>query len=78
MKFRYIWDPAALFVFYRLPRHSVTLVDRAVIHFAERGEGQLEWDPPYHRLRAGLHHVMIAIDREARTFTVLRIYRAHP
>jgi hypothetical protein len=76
MKFRVLWDPAALFVFYRLPLHSAKLADRAVIRFVERGEGVLEWDPPYHLLRAGFHDVVLAIDTEARTLTVLRIYRA--
>ena len=56
--------------------HSATIVDRAVIRFVERGEGQIEWDPPYHRLRAGLYDAMVRIDRQAETFTVLRIYRA--
>jgi hypothetical protein len=38
--------------------------------------GQIEWDPPYYILRAGFHDVLLAIDREARSLTVLRIYRA--
>ena len=44
--------------------------------FAETGEGQIESDPPYYRLRAGLHDAMVRIDRRARTLAVLRIYRA--
>jgi hypothetical protein len=71
-----VWGPAALFVFYSLPMHSATLVDRAVIRLAQTGEGHLEWDPPYHRLRAGVHDVVLAIDLDAKTVTVLRIYRA--
>ncbi len=70
------WAPAALFVFHELPIHSATIVDRAVIRLAYTGEGDLEWDPPYHRLRAGVHDVMLGIDLDARTVTVLRIYRA--
>lgn len=76
MKFEVLWAPAALYRFYRLPIHSAALVDRAVIRFAERGEGQLDWDPPYHLLRAGFFDIVLAIDRADRTVTVLRIYRA--
>ena len=68
--------PAALFVFYDLPMHSATIVDRAVIRLAQTVEGHLEWDPPHQRLRAGVHDVMLGIDLEAETVTVLRIYRA--
>lgn len=75
MTFAIIWDPAALFVFKRLPMHSATLLDRAVIRFAETGEGHIEWVPPYHRLRAGVHDVALTIDIDTRTLTVLRIYR---
>lgn len=76
MRFHVAWDPAALFVFYQLPLHSAKLADRAVIRFAERGEGQIEWVAPYYRLRAGFHDVVLTIDREARMIAVLRIYRA--
>ncbi len=75
MSFRIAWDPAALFVFYDLPLHSATLVDRAVIRFAATGEGQIEWVAPYHRLRAGVHDAVLAIDLGANTVTVLRIHR---
>ena len=71
-----LWTPAALFVFYDLPMHSATIVDRAVIRLAQTGEGHLERDPPHHRLRAGVHDVMVGIDLEAETVTVLRLYRA--
>ena len=53
MKFAVCWDPAVLHVFYRLPVHSATLVDRVVLRFAERGEGHLERDAPCYILRAG-------------------------
>jgi hypothetical protein len=76
MKFAILWHQAALFAFYRLPLHTATLVDRATVLFAETGEGRLEWVAPYHRLRAGKHELVIAIDREKRVFTVLGIYRS--
>jgi len=78
MSFTIRWDPAALFAFYRLPRHSATLVDRSVIRFAETGQGQLEWVAPYYRLRAGSFDLALAIDRDEQRLTVLRIYRARP
>lgn len=74
MSFQIAWDPAALFVFYRLPLHSATLVDRAVIRLAQTGDGQLEWVAPYHRLRAGLYDAVLTIDLDARQITVLRIH----
>lgn len=73
-----LWDPAALYVFYRLPPAIAAIVDHAVIALAERGEGQLEWVAPYHRLRAGKHDVALAIDEHSLTITVLHIYRARP
>jgi len=73
---RIVWGPAALSVWYELRPHSAMIVDRAVIRLAQTGEGHLEWDPPHHRLRAGVHDVMLAIDLDAETVTVLRIYRA--
>ena len=76
MKFDLLWHPAALFMFYRLPLHSATLVDRAIIRFAETGAGHLEWVPPYHRLRAGAYDVVMVIDREQRSLTVLQIFRS--
>jgi hypothetical protein len=75
VRFAILWAPAALYRFYRLPIHSAALADRTMIRFAETGEGHLEWDPPHHLLRAGLHDLVLAIDRAGRTVTVLRIYR---
>jgi hypothetical protein len=46
MSYRIIWNFPALQVFNSLPIHSATVLDRAVIRFAEKGEGELEWDPP--------------------------------
>lgn len=76
MIFTTIWDAAALFVFYRLPRHVAERVDGAVIRFAETGAGELDWDAPYYLLHAGGHDVVLAIDLNARSLTVLHIYRA--
>lgn len=75
MSFTIVWHKPALVTLHRLPMHSAFMVDRAVIRFAETGAGHLEWDPPYHRLRAGLHDAVLVIDRERRALTVLRIYR---
>jgi hypothetical protein len=36
------WTPAALAVWYELLPHSAMIVDRAVIRFAQTGEGRLE------------------------------------
>lgn len=74
--FEIIWNWPALITFYRLPLHTATMVDRAVIRFAERGEGHLEWVPPYYRLRAGFYDIALVIDPERVTVTVMRIYRA--
>jgi hypothetical protein len=76
LSYRIIWNYPALRVFYNLPRHSATLLDRTVIRFAERGEGEIEWDPPHYRLRAGIHDAMLAIDEAARIVYVVRVYRA--
>ena len=71
-----LWSPAALFVLYRLSRSAAETVDGAVLLLAHRGEGHLEWVAPYHRLRAGKHDVMLAIDPDALAITVLSIFRA--
>lgn len=73
-----LWDPAALFVFYRLPRTDIERADRAVLALAERGEGHLEWVAPYHRLRAGKYDVVLSIDARTLSITVLHIFRARP
>lgn len=78
MRLRRIWHPAALHVFYRLPLHTATLIDRATIRFAETGEGDLRWDPPHHVLYTGFHNVLLAIDLADGAIAVLRIYRARP
>lgn len=76
MTYAVLWAPAARWTFYRLPIHSATVIDRAVIRFAESGEGHIEWVAPYHRLRAGVHDVALSVDRETHTIAVLFIYRA--
>lgn len=52
------------------------LVDRAVIRFAEAGEGDVEKVPPYYRLRVGVYRVRFTVDLEAGTMNVLFLYRA--
>ena len=76
MKYRHGWDFPALVTFYDLRMSDAAAVDRAVIRFAETGEGGLEREPPYYRLRTGTHDALLAIDHEARMVTVLRILRA--
>ena len=74
--FEIIWDWPALQAFYRLPPHTAYIVDRAVIRFAERGEGHVERVDPYTRLRAGLYDVSLVIDEAEGTLTVIRFHRA--
>ncbi len=71
MTYGVVWSPAALRKFYELPLHTAMIVDRAVIRLAERGEGELRWVAPYHRLLAGLHEVALRPDAEERTLHVL-------
>ena len=74
--FEITWDWPALHAFYRLHPHTAMIVDRAVLRFAERGEGDIDHDPPHYLLRAGLYDALLAIDENAGTVSVLRIYRA--
>lgn len=76
MTYSIAWARPALWVLYKLPMHSAMLVDRAVIRFAEAGEGEIAWEPPYHHLRAGMYDLLLSIDRNERRLTVLYIYRA--
>lgn len=78
MSYAITWGPAALQTFYRLPMHAAFIVDRAVLRFAATGEGQIEWVAPHHRLRAGVHDLVLHIDRGAKTIDVLFVYRARP
>jgi hypothetical protein len=78
MSLEILWNYPAERTFYMLPMQAAETVDRAVITFAETGKGELDWDPPYHLLRAGSYDAVLSIDLKARTLTVLRIYRARP
>ena len=75
MTFRILWNFPAVATFQKLPMHSAFLIDRAVIRFAETCQGEVTKALPYYRLRAGFYDAVLAIDRETRTITVLRIYR---
>ncbi len=74
--FEVIWDWPALVAFYRLPLHTATIVDRAVIRFASTGEGEIGWEAPYHRLRAGQFKVWLSIDFAEQRIVVIHIQRA--
>lgn len=76
MRLRIVWNYPALVTFYDLRVHEATAVDRAVLRFAETGEGQLTWVAPHHRLGAGAFDAVLSIQRAERVVTVLRIYRA--
>jgi hypothetical protein len=76
MTYRLGWDFPALVTFYDLRIPDAAALDRAVIRFAETGEGDLEHEPPYYRLRTGTHDALLVIDHAARMVTVLRILRA--
>jgi mRNA-degrading endonuclease RelE of RelBE toxin-antitoxin system len=76
MRLRIAWSYPALITLYDLPMHSAMLVDRAVIRFAETGEGDVERIPPYYRLRVGMYRVRFTVDLEAGTMNVLFLYRA--
>jgi hypothetical protein len=77
MTLRIAWNYPALVTFYDLRPHEAMRVDRAVLRFAETGEGDVAWMPPYYRLRIGEFGVRFAIDRQARVMTVLYLYRSH-
>ena len=76
MRYQHGWDFPALVTFYDLRPASAAALDRAVIRFAETGEGELEHEPPYYRLRTGSHDALLTIDHRALLVTVLRIVRA--
>jgi len=75
MRLRIAWNYPALITLYDLHMHSAMLVDRAVIRFAETGEGDVERMPPGYRLRVGVYRVRFVVDREAGTMNVLFLYR---
>lgn len=74
--FAIAWNPAALWGLFRMRFRAALALDRAVIRFAERGVGELESEPPYHRLRTGHYDALMAIDPKAQRVTVLRIFQA--
>lgn len=76
MSFRVVWDRPALATFYKLPPRTAAMIDRAVIQFAEHGQGEVDWDPPHFLLVAGFYDVVFTVDPELRALFVLRIYRA--
>lgn len=51
MRFEIIWHPAAVHQLKDLGWHPSESVDAAVIRFAETQRGDVEWVPPYYRLR---------------------------
>jgi hypothetical protein len=55
--------------------HAAMQIDRAVLKFAELGQGRIEWVPPYYRLHVGLFYLALTIDTNSRSLTVLRIRR---
>jgi mRNA-degrading endonuclease RelE of RelBE toxin-antitoxin system len=75
MKLEIIWHHAAEHQLKNLGWHPSESVDAAVIRFAETQRGDVEYVPPYYRLRAGVYRVRFTIDREARTMNVLLVYR---
>ena len=77
MSYRILWHPAAEHQLMELGWHSAENVDAAVIRFAETGRGDVEWVPPYYRLRVGVCRVRFTIDRGAQVMNVLFVYRAH-
>lgn len=76
MILRDLWDFPAKATFDKLALKEATAVARAVIAFAERGEGELKRDGPHWLLPAGAHVALVAIDLDARTISVLRILRS--
>jgi hypothetical protein len=70
------WNGQALAFFYRLRIHQAEEIDAAVIRLAETREGDLRWEPPYDRLRAGALEAAVRIDEETGTLHVLFLYWA--
>jgi len=75
MKFEICWHPAAEYQLKELGWHPAESVDAAVIRFAETQRGDVEYVPPYYRLRVGMYRVRFTIDRQTRTMNVLLVYR---
>jgi hypothetical protein len=73
-----LWDFPARAYRVRLPLATQSAISRAVIRFAETGEGG-HWEPPYHHVRVmvqeAIYEAELAIDEKAETVTVIRIFR---
>lgn len=78
MTYAIAWSHAARWKFYELHPHTAMIVDRAVIRFAERGEGEITREGPYYHLRAGKYELVLAVVPAEQQITVLHIraYRA--
>ncbi len=75
MSFTVVYDwPARAVLLERIHWRAATEIDAAVIRFAATRAATMERAPAY-RLRTAEHDVVLAVDREARVVTVLRIYR---
>jgi hypothetical protein len=70
------WDFPAQTTWKQLDPADAHVVARAAYRLAEAGEGDLQWEPPYYRLRAGRFDLALALDRRTETICVLHIYRA--
>ena len=75
MRFEIVWHPAAERQLKELGWHPAESVDAAVIRFAETQRGDVEWVPPYYRLRVGHYRVRFTIDSATSTMNVLYVYR---
>ena len=76
MRFEIRWHPAAERQLKDLGWHPSESVDAAVIRFAETQRGDVEYVPPYYRLRVGMYRVRFTIEHEACAMNVLFVYRA--
>ena len=76
MRFKILWHPAAEYQLKELGWHPSENVDAAVLRFADTQRGDVEWVPPYYRLRVGRYRVRFTIDVATRTINVLFVYRA--
>lgn len=76
MSLTVLWDFPATAVRIQLGMKAQAAICRAVIRYAETGEGDVRQDVPYHRLRVDDFEALLKVDRDAGTVCVLRIYRA--
>jgi mRNA-degrading endonuclease RelE of RelBE toxin-antitoxin system len=76
MRFEIVWHPAAERQLKEQGWHPSESIDAAVLRFAETQRGDVEWVPPYYRLRVGVYRVRFTVDATARTMNVLLVYRA--